>query len=280
MAAALVGLAVGYLASRLLWVLLAPLFQSPVLARANFRGRALPTAAGLLIVLVAVTVEGSRVIAGSFGIGDGPGLTGPRALVLLGVTGFGVLGLIDDLLGSSREKGFRGHLSALVEGRLTTGSLKLIGGAMVAILVVGPAVGPSPGRLVVDALLVALSANVANLLDRAPGRTTKVTAVVFLLLLVGTGAATGLAAAAVVVGAALGLLPDELHERLMLGDTGSNVLGATLGLAVVLTCGPAVRDVALVVVVVINIAGELTSLGRVIEATPGLRSMDRLGRRR
>ena len=48
----------------------------------------------------------------------------------------------------------------------------------------------------------------------------------------GTGA-TGVATA-VVAGAGLALLPDDLREHLMLGDTGANVLGAVLGLAVVL----------------------------------------------
>lgn len=259
--------------------MLAPLFESQVLTRVNYRGLEVPTAAGLVLVLVAVMVEGLRVVAGSFGVGDGPGLSGPRALVLVAVAGFGVLGFVDDILGSSGTKGFRGHVGALLEGRLTTGALKLLGGAMVAMLVVGPVVGQSPGRLAVDALLVALAANAANLFDLAPGRTTKVASGVFVLLVLGTGAATGLAAVAVVMGAALGLLPSELHERLMLGDTGSNVLGAVLGLGVVLTCGPATRDVALVFVVLLNVAGELTSLGRVIEATPGLRGIDRAGRR-
>jgi hypothetical protein len=83
----------------------------------------------------------------------------------------------------------------------------------------------------------------------------------------------------VVVGAALGLLLDDLHERLMLGDAGSNVLGAVLGLGVVAACGAGARDVVLVGVAALNIAGELVSFSRVIDGFPPLRALDRAGRR-
>src|SRR5205814_770463 len=82
---------------------------------------------------------------------------------------------------------------------------------------VGPAAGRSGGRLVADAALVALSANLGNLLDRAPGRTTKAGVAAFAALAVGTGGAHVLGGVAVVTGAALALLLDDLHERLMLG---------------------------------------------------------------
>jgi UDP-N-acetylmuramyl pentapeptide phosphotransferase/UDP-N-acetylglucosamine-1-phosphate transferase len=83
----------------------------------------------------------------------------------------------------------------------------------------------------------------------------------------------------VVAGAAAGLLLDDLRERLMLGDTGANALGGAVGLGVVLACGPAVRTAALVGVVALNLASEAVSFGRVIDAVPPLRAVDRWGRR-
>jgi UDP-N-acetylmuramyl pentapeptide phosphotransferase/UDP-N-acetylglucosamine-1-phosphate transferase len=271
---------VGYLAARLTWLATRPVFALPALARTNYRGRALPTAVGIVLPLAAVLVEGGRAVVGSFGVGDGPGLVGVRALVLLAALGFGVLGLLDDLAGGgSGERGFRAHLGALAQGRVTTGALKLLGGVAVALLVVAPVVGESPGRLVADAALVALSANLANLLDTAPGRTIKLAVGAFVVLALAAVRTSALSATALVVGAALGLVLDDLHERLMLGDAGSNVLGAVLGLAVVVGCGPAGRDIVLVLVGALNVAGELVSFSRVIDAVPPLRAVDRAGRR-
>ena len=279
MKALLWGLVVGFVVARLLWLGLAPMFESPALSRTNYRGATLPTAAGMVLALVALVVEGGRAVAASFGVGD-VGLSEPRIVVLVAVLAYGVLGLVDDLLGSARHKGFRGHGSALLSGQVTSGMLKLVGGGAVALIVVAPAVGRSPGRLLADALLVALAANLANLLDRAPGRTTKAAGAAFALLVLGVGAAPSLVPVAVVVGAALGLLLDDLRERLMLGDAGANPLGAVLGLAVVLAASPGVRDVVLVAMVTLNVAGELVSFSRVIELVPPLRVLDRAGRRR
>lgn len=273
------GLVVGVVVARLLWRALAGLFESPALTRTNYRGAILPTAAGVVLALAVVVVEGGRAVAAAFGVGD-VGLNRPRALVLVAVLGYGVLGLLDDVLGSARHKGFRGHGSALLAGQVTSGLLKLAGGAAVALVVVAPAVGRSPGRLVADALVVALAANMANLLDRAPGRTTKVAGAAFAVLLLGVGAAPELVPVAVVVGAALGLLADDLRERLMLGDAGANPLGAALGLAAVIATAPGVRDVVLVALVTLNVAGELVSFSRVIELVPPLKALDRAGRRR
>ena len=274
----MVAVVVGYLAARLAWLVVRPLFALPALARHNYRGRAVPTAAGVVLPLTALAVEGGRAVAGSFGVGDGPGLGPVRGLVLLAALGFGLLGFVDDLAGGA-DKGFQGHLRALGQGRLTTGSLKLVGGGALALVVVAPLVGKSPGRLLADALLVALSANLANLLDRAPGRAVKAATATLVVLAVLVARTKALAPSAVLVGAGLGLFLDDLHERLMLGDAGANVLGAVLGLGVVAGCGTTARDVALVAVAVLNLAGEMVSFSRVIEAVAPLRALDRAGRR-
>src|SRR5438270_804247 len=81
--------------------------------------------------------------------------------------------------------------------------------------------------------------------------------------------------AAAVAGAAIALLPEDLRERAMLGDTGANVMGGALGLGVVAACSPGVRIGALVVVAALNVLSELVSFSRVIEAVPPLRAADR-----
>lgn len=269
---------VGYLSARLAWLAARPLFALPALVRHNYRGRALPTAAGIVLPMAALVVEAGRALAGSLGVGDATGTTGVRLLVLVAAVGFSLLGFVDDLAGGD-DRGFRGHVGALAGGQVTTGALKLLGGGLLAAVVVAPLVGRSFGRLVADALLVALCANLANLFDRAPGRTTKAGLGAFVVLALVAAHRQAVTATAVVVGASLGLLLDDLHERLMLGDAGSNVLGAVLGLGVVAGCGTTTQDVVLVAVGALNVAGELVSFSRVIEAVPPLRALDRAGRR-
>jgi UDP-N-acetylmuramyl pentapeptide phosphotransferase/UDP-N-acetylglucosamine-1-phosphate transferase len=80
------------------------------------------------------------------------------------------------------------------------------------------------------------------------------------------------------MGCVLALLLDDLHERVMLGDTGANAVGAALGIALVATCSPGARTVALAVVLAANVLSELVSFSRIIEAVPPLRALDRAGR--
>ena len=118
-------------------------------------------------------------------------------------------------------------------GRVTTGLLKLVGGACVAVVLVATPGFKSGRTLLVDAMLIALAANLGNLLDRAPGRTIKAGLVVYVPLAIVLGTDPTGVAIAPVMGAAFGLSA-TIRERLMLGDTGANVIGAVLGLAVVL----------------------------------------------
>jgi hypothetical protein len=169
-----------------------------------------------------------------------------------GVTLVMLLGFLDDALGG-RERGFREHLRA----RRTTGVLKAVG---------IPLVGLLRTRSPSGALLVALSANLLNQLDTKPGRCLKA----YLLAALPLRAPVGLAVL---------LLPYDLRERVMLGDAGSNALGAVLGLKSVDRFHGFSRWAAIGTLAALNLLGERTSLGRLIERTPGLRELDRLGRR-
>jgi UDP-N-acetylmuramyl pentapeptide phosphotransferase/UDP-N-acetylglucosamine-1-phosphate transferase len=135
-------------------------------------------------------------------------------------------------------------------------------------------------RLLADALLIALAANLGNLFDRAPGRVIKCSLLAYVPIAIVAGAGAVGIAVAPLMGATLGILPDDLHERLMLGDTGANILGGILGLVVVLECDRTTRNVVLIVLVALNLASEFVSFSRVIERVRPLRWLDQLGRAR
>jgi UDP-GlcNAc:undecaprenyl-phosphate GlcNAc-1-phosphate transferase len=77
----------------------------------------------------------------------------------------------------------------------------------------------------------------------------------------------------VAVGAAF-----TLRERAMLGDIGSNFVGALAGISLVVVLGPTGRALALGVVVALTIFGEFRSISAAIDRVPLLRSLDSLGR--
>jgi hypothetical protein len=268
----------GLVAAAGAWVLLGPAFAVEVFRRENFRGRALPTAAGVIVALVVVVADAVVVVADAAGTDPDPALLVGLQVMTVAAVGFALLGLLDDLGGVGQSGGFKGHLQALAKGQLTTGAAKLFGGAALGLIAAVPVSGQRLGWLLVDGALIALTANLANLFDRAPGRVTKVALLAGVILIVATGFDPALAGVAVALGAGAGLLVPDLRERLMLGDAGANVLGAAVGLGVVLTCGTTTRLVVLVVVAALNAASEVVSFSKVINSTPPLRTLDQLGR--
>jgi UDP-N-acetylmuramyl pentapeptide phosphotransferase/UDP-N-acetylglucosamine-1-phosphate transferase len=275
-----VGLLVGLVTVRFLRLVSTDIMRAPALQRENFRGRMIPTAGGIFIVVALLIVEGGRAVLGALGVGSETGLTLARSEVLFAVFGFGFLGLVDDLVAVGTDRGFKGHLGALRRGRVTTGLLKLVGGVCIAVVLVATPGFKSGRTLLVDGVLIALAANFGNLLDRAPGRTIKAAVVVYVPLAFVLGVGPTGVAISVVMGATLGLVGDDLRERLMLGDTGANVIGAVLGLAVVLGTEERTRLIVMLLLVALNVAAELVSFSAVIDRVPPLRALDRLGRRR
>lgn len=272
------GLVVGAITVQFLRVGASGMLASPALSRENYRKRMVPTSGGILIVLAVLVIEAGRAILGALGVGDAPGLTIQRSEVLFAAFGFGLLGLVDDLLGDGSARGFRGHVRALFRGEITTGFLKLFGGAGVAVVLVATPGFATGRRLLVDAVLIALAANLGNLLDRAPGRVIKAGALAYIPLAVVLGGGAVGVAIAPAMGAAFGLFIPDVRERLMLGDAGANVIGAVLGLGVVLGRGTTTRTAALIVLVIANVAAELVSFSAIIDRFRFLRAFDHLGR--
>jgi glucosyl-3-phosphoglycerate synthase len=161
------------------------------------------------------------------------------------------IGLADDLW-SGPERGFRAHVRA----GSTTGVLKLVGIPLVGLLAT---------RKLSGALLVGLAANFLNQLDTRPGRALK-------------AYLAGAMLARAPLGVAVLLGPYDLRERSMLGDSGSNALGAMLGLSSVSRLTERGRWLAIGALAGLTLLGERRSLGELIERTPGLSHVDALGR--
>lgn len=276
MTSVVVGVVGGAGIASALWLALRSTFAGPVFARSNYRGVMVPVGPGIILAITALTFAGLQ--RGLLGLDVRPSWLRAGDLTVLAALGFGLLGLIDDLAGDGPEKGFSGHLGAMKRGDLTTGGLKMLCGGVVAVVVAGTYDAGHPSRFVVDALLIALLANLANLFDRAPGRAAKVGIAGGLALLV-THASDPPHGVAVVVGAVAGLVVFDLREELMLGDAGANVIGGVLGTGVMLSCSFPVRVGVLVVALLLNVLSEKVSFTKVIDRTPPLRCLDRLGRR-
>ena len=231
-----------------------------------------------------VTLLGGPVLAASATLTAALGApAGTRAATVVVGAVSGLVGGYDDLAGArpeqARDKGLAGHLAALKAGRVSAGAVKVAGiGAAAAVAAVLTRRGRGTGALVDGVLttgLVAGTANLINLLDLRPGRAGK--AGVLLAAATVGGPAGGLVAGP--LGATLAVLPEDLGERIMLGDCGANALGALLGLRLASIPGRAPRAGLLAGIVALTLASEKVSFTKVIEATPGLRELDRLGRR-
>jgi UDP-N-acetylmuramyl pentapeptide phosphotransferase/UDP-N-acetylglucosamine-1-phosphate transferase len=250
------------------------------LSRENYRGAGVPFPAGLAVIAAAVVALGPLAVADQVSDGDvWPAVGAPLGIggIVLYVLGVGVLGLIDDLLGTSADRGWRGHARQLAGGGFSAGLLKAAGAAGLALFVLAGSALDTADYLLAAAVLV-LATNFFNLLDLRPGRSLKALALLGAALAIGSMDLDPLWALGLFAGPLLVLLPYDLRERGMLGDTGSNVAGAVAGLWLILTLDTTGQLIALGVIGTATIYGEFRSISRLIDRTPGLRHLDSLGR--
>ena len=242
----------------------------------------------------------------------------PRAALggVVASLGGGLAGYIDDVDqgahdGGKVAKGLKGHLGALAHGQVTTGVIKIAGigaSALAASALVGSkatSVGGKVSDLALNTVLIAGTANLANLLDLRPGRALKATVLVATPLSYfscaaaktpawetsGAPSATPAAPASAsgasaqrllasgLNAAAITALVEDLQETTMLGDTGANAAGALLGTSLAANDSWKLRLGTTLGVVGLILASEKVSFSKVIAANPALNWLDQLWRR-
>ncbi len=239
--------------------LLLPVFAGQ--KRQNYLGEAVPTGLGLAFVLPGSFMMVARLQKEEY--------AGLFALALLF---FAVLGAIDDVHGEEGRKGFRGHFSIR---QLSTGALKAWGGVAFS-LAIASSLGTGIWQIALNGLNMALMANFLNLLDLRPGRAGKTFVLlglaVFFLRPDILGPLFGM------VWAVGGFLFWDLRRSAMMGDSGSNALGAVLGLACAISFPLVGRILLCLVLLGLNALSERISFSEVIESNRLLRYFDQLGR--
>lgn len=235
----------------------------------NFRKKKIPYVFGLYIVLYGAM----GAVLGRF-MDSGPGHE--ARLYLIAILGFGALGFVDDVFGSRNVGGFRGHFKKLLlEGKLTTGAAKALGGGIIAVYLAYMTSGGVVLTWAVDAAVIALAANTVNLLDLRPGRALFAffTGIATTAILTCGRLSAPVPVAAVAIAAA-GAAFYDCRGKAMLGDVGANTLGAVLGLTIALDAPLAGKIAAAAVFFVINFYSERRSISELIEHNPVLARID------
>jgi UDP-GlcNAc:undecaprenyl-phosphate GlcNAc-1-phosphate transferase len=251
------------------------------LARANYRDRTVAFPSGA--VLVACSLIALAPLAILDDRADLDLLDPELRRWMVYVLGVALLGLLDDALGrgaaAGTPRGWRGHAEAALSGRFSTGAIKGAGALALAAYAVSGR-GREGLDYVADLALLLLATNLFNLLDLRPGRVEKAFGLLLAALCLGAWTAQPLELLGIFIGPVLVGAAFTLREEAMLGDTGSNLVGALAGISLLVTLDDDGRLIALAIVAALTVYGEFRSISETIERVPPLRWLDSLGRLR
>lgn len=267
---------ISFLVTRVFLTMIAEMLLGAGFVRPNFRGQEIPLGLGLVFFIAAVVTV---VLGKVFSLINTEVYT---FLFALGAMGF--FGLVDDVFGNRHASGLKGHFMKLImERELTTGALKALAGGFISLAVsfeITPGTGISSWAWVlINAIIIALSTNALNLLDLRPGRTGK--GFLFMAAIIGAAGISGpgVLFLAIITGSLMAYLPLDLKAEAMMGDTGSNMLGITLGYTAVLVLPEFWKVAFFLVLVGFHLYTEKYSLTKLIERNKVLNFIDMLGRR-
>jgi hypothetical protein len=241
------------------------------LEKPNFVGDVIPASVGMTFLFVGAAVYGLLPVSGStLGFVYAPSF-------LMVCVGLGYSDSSTTNTGSRDVGGFKGHIGSLLKGKPTTGAVKLIVGGVLALLAAFLVHKTAWGNLLLTATMIALGANTLNLLDTRPGRAQfgfftlfalPITVVTFFALYklryiqpdllpddVRFYTPAGVLLGPLVFAAAIEWWSDA-RGKAMMGDTGSNLLGATGALAAAVTLPLAGNIGLLLILIAVNLVAE------------------------
>lgn len=237
----------------------------------NYRGKAIPAIGGIVfvpILLIAVLLFLFLKYGNMY----------DYMSYLLLVLSMGFIGVIDDLIGDKRPKGLIRHFVSTIEGTMTTGFLKALSGFLVS-CIISFETSKTLNEFFINAFILALFANTLNLFDLRPGRAIKVYLLYSVILLAGSiGRLVQVMPFVVLSIAAVLFISYDLKEVCMLGDTGANILGISLGYYSNLLLSLDKKLILLILLVFINILTERISITDIIKGNRLLNYFDSLGR--
>lgn len=236
----------------------------------NYNDEEIPLGMGILFIFVQVISISLTIILGWTDIKLTMGYLLACALI-------GFVGLLDDLVGETDIKGFKGHIKAFFKGKLTTGLLKAGMGFFIA-LFISIVFSNSLLDVVINTLIISLFTNLTNLFDLRPGRSIKVFLLMSIIMLFTNVIDEYNFILYSIYGILFIYFPIDLKAKAMMGDVGSNVIGMTLGIYCVFTQTILARSIYLSILIVIHILAEKISFTRIIENSKFLSFLDNLGR--
>ena len=197
-------------------------------------------------------------------------------IFLFGLVSMFFAGILDDIIGNRDVSGLKGHFKSLLNGKLTTGGFKALFGGFIG-LVISIAISKNIYDIVINTLIIALSTNLMNLLDLRPGRAIKGYLLISIVLLFTLGEYTR-NLLLLILPNVIAYFNQDLKAKAMMGDTGSNVLGISIGILFVMGYSLKVRLIWLAFLIFIHILTEKYSLTKIIENNKFLNFIDKLGR--
>jgi UDP-GlcNAc:undecaprenyl-phosphate/decaprenyl-phosphate GlcNAc-1-phosphate transferase len=237
----------------------------------NYRGKTIPAIGGIAFVPILLVTILILLLRRSESF-----LSYLNYLAL--VLSMGFAGVVDDLIGDIKIKGLIKHIKSTLRGKMTTGFLKALTGLLMS-CIVSLGMTDSYIEFFVNVLIISLFANTLNLFDLRPGRAVKVfLAASSILLAVSIGRLIEAMPIIILNLTAWLYIRYDLKEVCMLGDTGANILGITLGYYSTLMLGFNAKLVILVLLVVLNAISEKLSITEIISNSRLLSYLDNMGR--